>query len=176
MSTSRITESVATPPHKQKGPPPAVKPKPVQHMRRVRRTSSEVMQEQVGMMQHQPVVSQQSLDGDVVEYANFGAVKVMHRPLEEKFSLTQQPSTARQSVKGATLPQQPSTSYRERSATLPQQPTSRHSAQTASLPRQPASHPSVKSTSVSHNQSKTSARSKSLVATPLTVVARDNNK
>ena len=154
QSRADAVHMVATPPHKLKGPPPAVKPKPVQH----KRPSLGVMQHQTEVVQPEAMMSQEHPSGDV-EYANVGsalATKSAHRHTKVTFSgHERQVNTT------------PSQSAVKR-ASSPWQQTSQRSMKTASLPRQTTNQHSVSTTSP-----QALARSKSLLATPLGVLAHN---
>lgn len=158
---------LATPPPKLKGPPPAVKPKPVQH----KRPSLGVMQHRIEVMQHEAMMLQQHPSSDV-EYANIGcalATKSAHRPMEVTSSgyERQANTTPNQSaVKRESSPWKPMSQHSAKAGSLPWQQTNQRSMKTASLPRQTTNQHSTTSP-------QTFARSKSLLATPLVVLAHN---
>ena len=163
---------LATPPHKLKGPPPVVKPKPVQH----KRPSLGVMQHQAEVVQHEAMMSQQHPSNDV-EYANVGsalATKSARRPTEVTSSAHEwQANTTRsQSVmKNTSSPWQLTGQHSVKTGSSPWQQTSQRSMKTASLPRQTTNQHSVSTMSP-----QTLARSKSLLATPLLSLPTTGNR
>ena len=150
---------LATPPHKLKGTPPVVKPKPVQH----KRPSLGVMQYQAEVVQNEAMMSQQHPSTNV-EYANVGSA------LATKSACLRQANTtlSQSAVKSASSPWQPMSQLSVKTGSSPWQQTSQRSMKTASLPRQTTNQHSVSTMSP-----QTLARSKSLLATPLVVLAHN---
>ena len=158
-----------TPPHKLKGPPPAVKPKPVQH----KRPSLKVMQHQAEVVQYEAMMSQQHPSSDV-EYANVGsalATKSARRPTEGTSSAHERQANttpSQSAVKSASSPWQTMSQHSVKTGSSPWQQTSQRSMKTASLPRQTTNQHSVSTMSP-----QILACSKSLLATPLVVLAHN---